>query len=288
MTVGAAYWRPRRLEAEAESTSTTPAGSGEGDSGAEGGETGEEGEEGGDGGEGAEGLGEPPEGTASDGPFGSEGEPPPPDDGGDPPPPDYDDPGRPDPPDYSDREGTPEQEPEPQQYQQRRRSPEEREIEHARLRAREALWWAVYYLGTGLTPRQRERFNCWFAGTGLSEAAVRAILQRVFDALRNAEIVADLGPGGAGATERDVPAETQVTGSRSGFIIVYHPFFDTPEWEASVIVHEGCHFDDPERFTGHTGAYNAFRFEGFVSELTGLPFDPDDRSVVDPPCPPGG
>jgi len=352
MTVGATYWRRRRLEAEAESTSTTSAEDGEGGEGAEGG----------DGGEGAEGLGEPPpegsphgpfgpepEGTPSDGPFGSADEPPQPDDrdeppqpddrdeppqpddrdeppsggGGQPPPPDYDDPGRPDPPDYPDREGQPAQEPEPQQPspipqppaqpRPRPQSPPavgfaspQGMIEWSRGRARRALSEAIDAINSGLTAEERSILNRWFPGATTDQLRqIRDILAATRSALAAAPVInvtdayletregkwdhALLGvalhpPPGFPPTP---PALTLVSDSDGNpvpagyrYIAVFSPFFARPAYGATRILHEGFHYTDPENFSdpdpsderGHSGFFNAFCFQGLVSELTGLAF----------------
>ena len=61
---------------------------------------------------------------------------------------------------------------------------------------------------------------------------------------------------------------------------MYPPWRDRPAYAATRLLHEGFHFHDPEHFGStamHRGFYNASRFQGFVSELTGLLYN---RSVV--------
>ena len=309
MTVGAAYWRPRRLEAEAESTSTTPAGSGEGGSGAEGGEGGEGAE-----GAGAEGWGEPPEGTASDGPFGSEGEPPPDDE---PPPQDYDDPGAPYPPDYDEREGPPAQEPDPQQPspipqppaqpRPRPQSPPavgfaspQGMIEWSRGRARRALQEAIDTINSGLTMEERAILNRWFPGATTDQLRkIRSILQETRDALTSAPV--RYVPSADTATDPDAPFHEAFLASGEPaaaivqypgpdhrmrppderYIAVYPPFVARPAYGATRILHEGFHYTDPENFQEHSGFFNASCFQALVSELTGLAFN---VSVVSGEC----
>ena len=228
------------------------------------------GAEGGDGGEGAEGLSEPPpEGTPSDGMFGPVDEPPQPEDdeppsgdGGPPPPEDWDDPGRPDPPNNPDREGQPAQEPEPQQYQQRRRSPEERAI-----------------------------LNRWFPGATTERLReIRGILRNTRDALASARIdyvparpaigrswdwwqLASALADGAPAATIYQNEEGAIVPAEDWYIAVFPPFVARPAYGATVITHEGFHYQNPENFYAHEGSSNAFCFEGFVAELTGLPFN---------------
>ncbi|UJR83666.1 Hypothetical protein I5071_57350 [Sandaracinus amylolyticus] len=48
---------------------------------------------------------------------------------------------------------------------------------------------------------------------------------------------------------------------------------ETPAYGATAIAHEGFHLADARYRVAHSGLYNAFRLQGLVSQLTGLPYN---------------
>lgn len=161
-------------------------------------------------------------------------------------------------------------------------------VEIARRQAREALLRVIWQMRRGpLTGEARRIFDCWFGATDLTEGDVRSILLDAYTDLGSAPIV-ELPPDPEAASvwlndpsdqmllpwliENGAPGYTFVR-SRPRLIGLL------PGWrdrgiQTGVVLHESFHFAD-DRFYGHEpeNAYNAFRFQGFVSELSGLPYD---------------
>ncbi len=70
-------------------------------------------------------------------------------------------------------------------------------------------------------------------------------------------------------------ARGRILATADRYIALYPPWTVRPAYGATVILHEGFHYQNPARFGSsamHAGFFDASRFQGFVSELTGLPF----------------
>ncbi len=170
-------------------------------------------------------------------------------------------------------------------------------IELARRHVGLALQHARSRFDRGLTSAERAILDCWFPGaTSLEVDTVRSLLRRATDQLSMASIVPvrseldspihteahreahrvaieSTGFSALAVVHVDprTPADSALLPVADRYIAVYPQWFTSPNGY-SILLHEVFHLVDPRGFQGHAGFLNAYRFQGFVSDLEGLPY----------------
>lgn len=158
-------------------------------------------------------------------------------------------------------------------------------VEVARRAARRALLEVIWTMRRGrLGGGARRTFDCWFGRTSLSESEVLDILEDTYADLGDAPIyeideanavmyITDPGELRSLPERMAIGPASTFVDSEPAFIGLF-PAWSLRELRVGVVLHEGFHYADM-RFRGHepTAPYNAFRFQGFVSDLARIPYD---------------